>query len=86
MSAHLKRLDLLVPQVINVTNKDGSRHTLDGFSVVDEARLTKLDEKEAGTLLRSGHLGWIYMHLLSIHNLGDLNTRLEARINPGKSA
>lgn len=85
-SAHLKRLDLLVPQVINVTNKDGSKHTLDGFSVVDEARLTKLDEKEAGTRLRSGYLGWIYMHLLSMHNLGDLNTRLDARINPGKSA
>ncbi|HVY04506.1 MAG TPA: SapC family protein [Burkholderiales bacterium] len=77
--AHLKRLDLLIPRVINVNMKGGVTFTVDGFSVVDEAKLMKLGEKEAGSLLQSGVLGWIYMHLLSIHNLQDLSARLDQK-------
>lgn len=84
--AQLKRLDLLIPRVINVVLKGGSKFALDGFSVVDETRLGKLDDKEAGTLLRSGHLAWIYMHLLSIHNIADLSSRLDPRIEVKKTA
>jgi hypothetical protein len=86
LAAQLKRLDLLIPRSIAVQNKDGSKITLDGFFVVDEQRLAKLDEKEAVTLLRSGHLAWIYMHLLSLHNLSDLSSRLTARGDVKKSA
>ncbi|HEX4984945.1 MAG TPA: SapC family protein [Burkholderiales bacterium] len=78
--AQLKRLDLLIPRVINVSQKGGSKYTMDGFSVVDEARLVKLDEKEAGNLLRTGFMGWIYMHLLSMHNIPELSSRLDTRI------
>ena len=78
--AQLQRLDLLIPRVINVVLKNGSKFALDGFSVIDEARLVKLDDKEAGNLLRNGYLGWIYMHLLSIHNIADLSSRLDPRI------
>ncbi len=78
--AQLKRLDLLIPRAINVQLKDGTKFSVDGFSVVDEARLVKLDEKEAGALLRSGYLGWIYMHLLSMANVADLSSRLDPRI------
>lgn len=85
-ASQLQRLDLLIPRVINVSQKDGSKFALDGFSVVDEARLGKLDDKEAGNLLRSGHLAWIYMHLLSIHNIADLSARLDPRIEIKKSA
>ena len=84
--AQLTRLDLLIPKVINVVLKGGSKFALDGFSVVDETRLGKLDDKEAGTLLRSSHLAWIYMHLLSIHNIPDLSLRLEPRIEVKKTA
>jgi hypothetical protein len=77
---HLKRLDLLIPRVVNVALKNGAKYRLDGFSVVDAERLAKLDDKEAGTLLRSGYLGWIYMHLLSMNNMADLSTRLEKRV------
>ena len=76
----LSRLDLLVPRVINITAKDGSKFAMEGFSAVDEGRLAKLDDKEAGALLRSGYLGWIYMHLLSMHNVGELSSRLDPRI------
>jgi hypothetical protein len=78
--AQLKRLDLLIPRTINVSLKDGSQFHLDSFSIVDEARLGKLDDKEAGSLLRGGYLGWIYMHLLSMANVADLSTRLDARL------
>jgi hypothetical protein len=86
LAAQLQRLDLLIPRAINVQHKDGSQFSLDGFFVVDEQRLGKLDEKEAGNLLRSGHLAWIYMHLLSIHNIADLSTRLDPRIATGRAA
>jgi hypothetical protein len=75
--AQIQRLDLLIPRVINVTQKNGAKFSLNGFSVIDEARLSKLDDKEIGTLMRNGHLGWIYMHLVSIANIADLSTRLE---------
>ncbi len=78
--AQIQRLDLLIPRVVNVTQKDGVKFSLNGFSVVDEARLGKLDDKELGSLMRSGYMGWIYMHLLSIHNIADLSTRLDPRV------
>ncbi len=78
--AQLQRLELLIPRVINVTQKDGAKFSLNGFFVVDELKLSKLDDKELGNLMRSGHMGWIYMHLLSIHNITDLSTRLDPRV------
>lgn len=84
--AQVQRLDLLIPRALNVQHQDGSKYNLDGFFVVDEQRLGKLDEKEAGALLRSGHLALIYMHLLSLHNLTDLSSRLETRAAEKKSA
>jgi SapC len=86
LAAQLKRLDLLIPQTITVSRKDGTKSTLDGFTVVDEQRLAKLDDKEAVTLLRSGHLAWIYMHLLSLHNIADLSSRLDSRADVKKTA
>lgn len=82
----LKRLDLLVPQTINVTPKSGAKFSVDGFFVIDEARLAKLDDKEAGRLLRSGYMGWIYMHLISIHSIADLSARLDPRLESRKTA
>ena len=77
---HLQKLDLFVPQVITVTPKEGKPHTMDGFSVVDEAKLAKLNDADAGNLLRSGYMGWAFAHLLSTHNVQDLSARLETRI------
>ena len=83
---HLKRLDLLVPQVININQKDGKQSKLDGFSVIDEKRLVALNPTDAGTLLRAGYLGWIYMHLLSINNVTELTSRLDPRLEAKKTA
>jgi hypothetical protein len=76
--AELQRLDLLIPRVINVTQKDGPKFQLNGFSMVDEAKLVNLGEKDAAGLLRKGYMGWIYMHLLSIGNISDLTAKIEA--------
>lgn len=78
--AEIKRLDLLIPRVINVTQKDGGKFSLNGFFVVDEEKLSKLEDKDLGSLMRNGYLGWIYMHLVSIHNISDLSTRLDPRV------
>jgi hypothetical protein len=86
LAAQLQRLDLLIPQTITVNHKDGTKSTLDGFSVVDEQRLAKLDDREAVTLLRNGHLAWIYMHLLSLYNIADLSSRLDSRGEVKKTA
>ncbi len=76
----LQKLDLFVPQVITVSPKNGSPYTLDGFSVIDEAKLAKLNDADAGNMLRSGYLGWIYAHLLSTHNVSELSARLDPRL------
>jgi hypothetical protein len=76
----LKRLELLVPQMITVAPKNAAKFNLDGFSVVDENKLTKLSDTDAGNLLRNGHLGWIYAHLLSTHNITELSRRLDPRL------
>jgi hypothetical protein len=78
--AELKRLNLLVPRVLNIALKGGPQFKLDGFSAVDEGLLAKLSDKDAASLLRNGYLGWIYMHLLSMHNVADLAVRLEPRL------
>ncbi len=84
-----------LPQPRSPWKPEGSRGTFirlrgadqfDGFSVVDEARLGKLDDREAANLLRRGYLAWIYMHLLSIHNIADLSSRLDPRVEIRKSA
>lgn len=78
--AELKRLDLLIPQMITVAPKQGEKFNLDGFTVIDENRLTKLGDEEAGKLLRSGYLGWIFAHLISTHNIAELSRRLDPRL------
>lgn len=78
--AELKRLDLLVPRALNIEPKAGAKYKMDGFSVVDEMRLQKLGDEDAGKLVRSGFMGWIYMHLLSMNNMAELSNRLDPRV------
>jgi hypothetical protein len=76
----LQALELFTPKVITIAQKDGRQYKMDGFSVVDEPKLAKLSDSDAGNLLRSGFLGWIYAHLLSTHNVSELSARLEPRL------
>lgn len=70
----LASLDLLIPRQINVQAEGGAQvHALDGFHVVDEARLAQLKGKQLQELVKSGELGWIYAHLLSLGNIDRLS-------------
>lgn len=80
--AFVKRLHewgLLKPQVIRVAPKGKPVFVLQGMLVVDEPQLLKLDKARLETLFRSGELGWIYAHLISLGNLQRLSNRFDQR-------
>ncbi|HET6788659.1 MAG TPA: SapC family protein [Aquabacterium sp.] len=75
----LVELDLLVER--NIDFKLGEqRFNLNGFKVVDEDRLRKLDAKIIQELFSTGALGWIHAHLLSLNNVNKLATRLSRKL------
>lgn len=76
----MAELKLLVPKVVSV-ERDGQTKTLDGFWVVDEAALNALDDEKMLELVRSGYLGLIYVHLLSLRSVARLAGRIDARRN-----
>jgi len=78
----LHQLELLQPRRIRVQPAAGEAFNLDGLAVVDEARLRALKGKPLLELLRSGDLGWIHVHLMSLVNIERLSRRMDARAQP----
>ncbi len=78
-TARLHALELLIPRTIQVQPAKGDAFSLDGFFVVDESRLQALKAKAVMELLRSGDLGWIHVHLMSLVNVERLCRRLDAQ-------
>lgn len=77
----LQDLELLIARVIQVTPADGSEpFLLQGLSVVDESKLLNLPEAQLLELARSGFLGWIYAHLVSLGHLAKLQRKLEQKM------
>ncbi|EGF32746.1 Peptide transport system permease protein sapC [Oxalobacteraceae bacterium IMCC9480] len=77
-AARLAELGVLTSKVITI-ERDGKKQTLEGLWVVDEAKLNALDDASTLELVRSGYMGWIYAHLLSLSNVARLARRLDAR-------
>ncbi|WP_151447200.1 SapC family protein [Lacisediminimonas profundi] len=75
-AARLAELGLLVPKVIAV-EREGKKQQLEGLWVVDEVRLGQLGDEQSVSLLRSGYLGWIHAHLLSLGNVARLARRMD---------
>ena len=73
----LQELDLLVPRVLEVARAGQQPLVLQGFNVVDEARLNALDDAKLLELARSGQLAWIHAHLMSLGNVAALAARLD---------
>ena len=71
LAARLAALGLLASKVITV-EVDGQKATLDGLWVVDEQKLVALDDAHMLELARTGALGLIYTHLLSLKSVGRL--------------
>lgn len=76
---NLKKHDLLVAQSILINEGSENSAKLDGFYIVDEKRLLALSDAALVELTRSGDLGRIYTHLLSLSNANRLVRRLQAK-------
>jgi len=73
--ARLKEQDLLVPRRLEVGRPGQPPSVLQGFRVVDEAKLATLDDAALLALARSGLLAWIHAHLMSLRNVAALAER-----------
>ena len=76
----LAELGLLVERSIEC-QIHGERQTLNGFKVVDEAKLRALPPDTVQELFSSGVLGWVHAHLLSLNNVNKLGARLSQRLS-----
>jgi hypothetical protein len=77
--AELVRLGLLTERSAQMRVESNAQFQLNGFSVVDEAKLNAVGDAELLQLARRGHLSLITAHLLSLSNLGLLAPLLQQR-------
>jgi hypothetical protein len=75
--AELVRLGLLTERSAEMRIEGDAQFQLNGFWVVDEAKLDQLGDEDLLKLARQGYLSLITAHLLSISNLGLLPPRLQ---------
>ena len=68
----LQELELLTELTAQAELAGGIKFSMNGLLVVDEKKLMELDKKQALDLFRSGELGWVYAHLLSLSNMNRL--------------
>lgn len=78
----LKKFDLLEPQAVVVNQGTEQKITLDGFYIVSEKKLNELDDAATLELARSGDLGRIHTHLLSLNNIQRVIQRLSEKMSP----
>jgi hypothetical protein len=81
--AALRDHDLLEPFTLEVPLDDGSKHSLVGFHIIDEARLAALDTETLGKLHAAGHLVPIFMALASLSQISALVERKNRRARHG---
>jgi hypothetical protein len=74
----LAQLGLLSSKVITV-EFEGQKRNLEGLWLVDEQKLLALDDAQVLDLVRSGYLGLIYAHFLSLSNVMRLARREDQR-------
>jgi hypothetical protein len=70
----LLELDLLRDMRFDATLPDGKQHTVDGFLTVDDEKMTNLPEATVMELHKSGLLGLIHLHWVSMGNMRRLTT------------
>jgi SapC len=85
----LMELDLLHEMRFDVTLPDGRQHTVDGFLTIDEKKATELPDNVVAELHRSGVLGLMHLHWVSMGNmrrLVDWHVERGAAGTPGAAA
>lgn len=75
----LAELDLLREMRFDATLPDGNKLTVDGFLAVDEAKFAALPDDKVLELHRSGLLGLIHAHQVSLGNMTRLLNRRVGR-------
>ena len=78
--AALERYNLLEPKALDVELRDGSKHRMVGYHLINEERLRGLEPAAIAELHTEGHLMPIFMALASLSNLGSLVERKSRRI------
>jgi hypothetical protein len=76
LCTELDKLGLFKDMNIQATLNTGERYNMNGFYVVDEQKLLALPEAEITRLFKSGILGAVYAHLMSLGNAAQLVNRL----------
>ncbi|MBM7063199.1 SapC family protein [Pseudomonas sp. UL073] len=74
----LNTLELLTPRTLQLTHPSGESFVLRDFQAVDEAKFAALSDEQVLSLHKSGFLGWIYAHLMSLGNANLLFERFLA--------
>ena len=82
----LQNLGLLSELTARAELAGGAKFSMGGLLVVEEKKLMDLEKKEALELFRSGEMGWIYAHLLSLSNMNRLADMLSQRNPDGAAA
>ncbi len=75
----LNELNLLVGREIRARDTKNQPLALGGFYAVDEAKLNALSDEQIAELYRSGFLGLIHAHLISLGNVVKLEQQLRER-------
>lgn len=65
----LLELDVLREMRFDATMPDGRQHTVDGFLTVDDKKMTELPDAVVAELHRSGVLGLVHLHWVSLGNM-----------------
>jgi hypothetical protein len=69
VGAKLLELDVLRDMRFDATMPDGRKHSVDGFLTVDETKMQNLPDDVIGELHRTGVLGLIHLHWVSMGNM-----------------
>jgi hypothetical protein len=69
VGAKLQELELLREMRFDATMPDGRKHSVDGFLTVDETKMQNLPDNVIGELHRTGVLGLIHLHWVSMGNM-----------------
>jgi hypothetical protein len=77
--AELDKLGLFNDMNIEATLTSGGRFNIGGFLVIDEQKLLALESQEVMSLFKSGIMGTIYAHMISLGNANQLINRLAER-------
>ena len=81
--AALERYELLEPFSLDIELRDGAKHRLVGYHIIDEEKLRELEPGALAELHSAGHLMPIFMALASLANLSALIERKNRRFGHG---